>query len=97
MDDSMLSSRLPELQTIASRNTASTSDQYNNSDHRDRRCDSVGDRGTTSRGGCSLLMSRNSIPKPPKPEEPIEIKVDFKRVQAPVEYCFDAATKVAMI
>jgi len=53
----------------------------------DRRCDSVGDRGTSGRGGADLmgsLMLANSMPTKPKPE-PIEIYIDLERIQPPVE------------
>lgn len=95
-DDSSIMSclRLPELLCKESERstTAYTSDQQR-SDHRDRRCDSVGDLGT-SRGSGSMA-AEDMIPKP-KPE-PIFIAIDFSRVQPPKEHAVAAAAKVVKI
>lgn len=51
----------------------------------DRRCDSVGDRGTCRGAGLmGSLMMANYMPTKPKPE-PIEINIDLERIQPPVE------------
>ena len=49
----------------------------------DRRCDSVGDRGT-SFSRCGLMGKPIYMPAKPKPE-PIEIRIDLERILPPVE------------
>ena len=72
---------------------SSTLDKSRGCEVMDRRCDSVGDRGTRKSSG---LMGGNgmaaSMPAKPKPE-PIEIKIDLERILPPVE---DAAAAVVV-
>lgn len=61
----------------------------------DRRCDSVGDRGTQRRGDSELMggIMGMAASMPAKPKlEPIEIKIDLERILPPVEN--DAAAVV---
>lgn len=61
----------------------------------DRRCDSVGDRGTTrGTGVMGTLMMANSMPTKPKPE-PIEINIDLERIEPPVENAAASAAAAA--
>ncbi len=63
----------------------------------DRRCDSVGDRGTRKNsgliGGMAMVASMPAKPKP----EPIEIKIDLERILPPAEEAAAAVANAFMV
>lgn len=104
-DDSSISARpsllLQHLHETRATETTTVSDAATDPDRQDRkhdrRCGSVGDRGTSrgvSSGVSGIMGMIMPMPKPNKPE-PVEICIDFERIQCPVEY--GALAKVAMI